>query len=290
MKRFRIVMLAGALVLLLAPAGTAVSGPLAVSGGVATDPAGDSGAGADIVAVRVASKLGTLTFDVTIAGRPNGALEGEAIRIGLDVDNDATTGNSRGLDVLFERLTRGGEGRAAAYSWNNATKTWDADPSLGAAFRINWNVTASPSPNAYRFIIRRSLVRIGSAFSFAALSEKESSPDIDFAPDSSAYVVRDTSAPVVKALRSIGKRGAVAKLKYKVSDDTGKSVEAIAVFRGTKVIARLPGELGEALGRVYHFKWRVPRKLKKGKYRFCVIAGDEAENVSRRSCAKLTIK
>ena len=281
--------LAGALLFVFA--GTAGSARQQMTGGTASDPVGDSGVfGPDITSVVSRSVLGVLAFDVTTRLPLS---TDQAVLIGLDADRNPATGASGrfpGVEYIIEIFCCESGGRVAGvYSFNPATGRFDLDPRFRELKGQQWEVT-SPEANVYRFLVTRSMLQIGSAFRFLAFGDIQGRTDSDAAPDSGTYDVPDTSAPVVKALASVGKRGTVAKLKYKVADDTGKSVEALAIFRGKKVIARLSGDLGQALNKVYHFKWRVPRTLKKGKYRFCVVSGDEAENISKRSCATLRIR
>ncbi|MDP8911082.1 MAG: hypothetical protein M3M94_03335, partial [Actinomycetota bacterium] len=278
MKTIRLATLAGAVILLLAFAGGASSARQMMTGGTATDPV-DAIYAPDITTVVAGSRLGVLTFDVTTR-LPLGT--GQAVVISLDVDRNAATGATGrfpGAENLIELYCCENGGRVAGvYSFDAAAGKFNLDPKFRDVKGRQWEVT-STSANVYRFQVVRSMLGIGSAFKFLVFSDIEGVNESDSAPDTGTFDVPDTSAPVVRALASVAKRGAIAKLKYTVSDDTGKSVELMGVFRGKKIIARLPGELGEALGRVYHFKWRVPKKLKKAKYRFCVVSADEAENI-----------
>jgi len=103
---------------------------------------------------------------------------------------------------------------------------------------------------------------------------------------------RDTTAPTVRALPSTGRRGSLVHLRYRVTDDGGKSSEQLTVLRARKVLARLRSPMHEAVpGRVlYNFAtWRVPGSVRRGLLRFCVTASDAAGNRSRPSCAVLRI-
>jgi len=103
---------------------------------------------------------------------------------------------------------------------------------------------------------------------------------------------RDTTAPRVRALPSTGRRGGPARLRYRVTDDGGRSAEQVTVFRARKALARLRSPVHPAVpGRaLYNFvTWRVPGGLRGGRLRFCVTAADAAGNRSRASCAALRI-
>ncbi|MDQ5821317.1 MAG: hypothetical protein M3540_07755 [Actinomycetota bacterium] len=101
----------------------------------------------------------------------------------------------------------------------------------------------------------------------------------------------DQAAPRVTALASTGKRGNAARLRYRVSDNSGKSREHVTVYRGGKRLAtiRSPLDAAEAAALFYYVRWKVPRSLTPGKLRFCVQAWDAAGNRSKTSCASLRI-
>ena len=290
MKRKLLGLLCFAAVVLTA-AGGALSARVLSTGGTVADRAGDSGRAPDVAQMIVGSKLGLIIVDVTVQGRPSGLANGEAILVGLDADNNPATGSPRGLEFLIERTTESSQAIARFYRWNATTRSYASDPSFGSSFRRDWDIVASPLPNTSRFLVRRTLLDIGSAFGVLAITDTTAAPDTDAVPEIGTLSVPDTEKPVLKALATVGNRGAVAKLTYKVSDDSGKSTESITVFRGTKALASLPGVLGPALGKTYHFRWKVPKSVRKGtKLRFCVTSADEAGNRSGPSCAALKIR
>lgn len=101
---------------------------------------------------------------------------------------------------------------------------------------------------------------------------------------------RDTTAPVVRALPSAGKPGSVIRLRYTVSDDSGKTADTIAVYRRTSLLMRGQTKLGPAVrGKVYYVRWSAPAAAK-GPLRFCVSAADAAGNRSAPSCAAITLR
>ena len=99
----------------------------------------------------------------------------------------------------------------------------------------------------------------------------------------------DRVPPNLKALDSRGKSGKKAKLRYRVSDDSGESRERLQVFRHGDVIADITTVFGESTGGPYFVVWKVPRSVK-GKLRFCIVSQDRAGNNSAPSCADLKIK
>lgn len=213
--------------------------------------------------------------------------------LGLDTDRNPATGHPstyRGADFTIEiYCCENGQRTAGIYRWTPATGTFELDRNFFAVKGREWDVV-SVQPNQYRFAVERSLLRIGSAFRFFALGVAGSSATMDFAPDAGAYDLPDTEKPAVKALASVVKRGTLGKLRYRVSDDSGRSVESITVYRRKTAIARLPGQLGDSLGETYYLAWKVRKALKKGSYRFCVSSADEAGNRARPSCAALKVR
>jgi hypothetical protein len=101
----------------------------------------------------------------------------------------------------------------------------------------------------------------------------------------------DRVAPRVKALASKGKRGRVARLRYTVFDDRGRTREVVRIYgrRGRLLGTKRRILTATARGRVYFVRWKVPRKSQR-RLRFCVRAWDAAGNRSRLSCAQLRLR
>ena len=101
----------------------------------------------------------------------------------------------------------------------------------------------------------------------------------------------DQQAPRITALPSTGARGAAVRLRYRVTDDSGKSREWATVYRGTRKLAVVQGRLDEADPEAlfYFLRWKAPRTLPPGTLRFCVQAADATGNTSARSCARLRL-
>jgi hypothetical protein len=107
------------------------------------------------------------------------------------------------------------------------------------------------------------------------------------------FARRDVSAPSVRALPSSGRRGRAARLRYRVSDNSGSARVSVTVYRGRRALARIRRSHTAARSRnvlFYYLAWRVPRKLAKRPLRFCVVAADPSGNkTARASCARLRI-
>lgn len=101
----------------------------------------------------------------------------------------------------------------------------------------------------------------------------------------------DQQTPRVTALPSAGARGGIVRLRYRVTDDSGKSREGATVYRGAVSLAVVRGRLDEADPEaLFHFlPWKAPRSLAAGTLRFCLQAADATGNTSVRSCARLRL-
>ncbi len=99
----------------------------------------------------------------------------------------------------------------------------------------------------------------------------------------------DTVAPVVKALASVGRRGAAARLHYRVGDASGLTRQIVIVQRGTRRVVSLRTAFLPVTARA-SVTWRVPRQLERGTLRFCIRATDKSGNTSGASCAPLRIR
>ena len=103
----------------------------------------------------------------------------------------------------------------------------------------------------------------------------------------------DHRAPTARALATSAKLGKKTKLRFRVSDNSGKARALVRVY-GTQFALyaslTMPLRTVGARGSVRSVGWRVPRTLIPGKYRFCVLATDKAGNASKTSCAKLLLK
>lgn len=101
----------------------------------------------------------------------------------------------------------------------------------------------------------------------------------------------DKKAPTTRALGSSGRRGAAAKLRFRIYDDYGVAKALTTVRRNGRVVGTASTGFGPvAYGSAYYVGWNVPASLPRGTYRFCVVAVDRAGNHSRSSCAPLTLE
>ena len=102
---------------------------------------------------------------------------------------------------------------------------------------------------------------------------------------------QDKRKPTAQALLTPGRRGAVAKLRFKIYDDKGVAKALATVKHGSTVIGRASTGYGPvAAGSIYFVGWHVPVKAAKGYYSFCVTAVDRAGNKSAQSCAPLALR
>jgi uncharacterized repeat protein (TIGR01451 family) len=102
---------------------------------------------------------------------------------------------------------------------------------------------------------------------------------------------QDKTKPVAHALLTPAKRGTVAKLRFTIADNKGVAKALTTVKHGTTVVGTASTGFGPVVsGSVYYVGWRVPAKVAKGSYSFCVTAVDRAGNKSAQSCAPLALK
>jgi hypothetical protein len=103
----------------------------------------------------------------------------------------------------------------------------------------------------------------------------------------------DARAPKAHALPLTAKLGAKAKLRFRVSDNSGKARALVRVYGSQYALyatLTMPLRKVGARGSLQAVSWRVPRAMGAGKFRFCVLATDRAGNASKTSCAKLVLK
>ena len=102
---------------------------------------------------------------------------------------------------------------------------------------------------------------------------------------------RRPSTLPIQALITSGKRGAVARLRFKIYDDQGVAKVTSTIKRGAKIVGTASTGYGPvAYGSVYFVGWKVPANAASGSYWFCVVAVDRAGNKSAQSCAPLSLK
>jgi len=103
----------------------------------------------------------------------------------------------------------------------------------------------------------------------------------------------DTRAPKARAFPQNAKLGKKAKLRFRVSDNSGKARALVRVYGPQYLLyanLTMPLKKVGKRGSVQSVAWHVPRTLVPAKYRFCVLATDKAGNASKTSCAKLVLK
>jgi hypothetical protein len=99
----------------------------------------------------------------------------------------------------------------------------------------------------------------------------------------------DTVAPRARALASAGAAGAIVRLRFVVSDNSGRTRQQVVVQAGNRVLARINRSLRpSSASQIAFVNYRLPAKAPPA-LRFCVVAWDRAGNASRKSCARLTV-
>lgn len=102
----------------------------------------------------------------------------------------------------------------------------------------------------------------------------------------------DSEPPRVRARPSAGKRGGTAKLRFTVSDNSGRAREELRVYGANYLLyATLKQPLAPVRsGVVRTVLWKVPGSLKAAsQLKFCVLAADPTGNLSTANCARLRL-
>jgi hypothetical protein len=99
----------------------------------------------------------------------------------------------------------------------------------------------------------------------------------------------DTKAPEVYVLPVKGVRGKIAKLQYRVWEDS-LTREDVAVYQGKKLLWRRSVGLHDGYdGTIHSVRWKVPAKVR-GTLRIQVRSWDEAGNASAVEWGTLTVR
>jgi hypothetical protein len=100
----------------------------------------------------------------------------------------------------------------------------------------------------------------------------------------------DQTPPRVHALRSTGEPGTTVRLLYRVTDESGRSSEKVAVRSGSRIVSQSGwAPFGPATGKLYYFEFPAPAGMS-GTYGFCVRSRDPSGNLGKPSCAALILR
>jgi secreted trypsin-like serine protease len=118
----------------------------------------------------------------------------------------------------------------------------------------------------------------------------ETAAGVATGPDRTFRAGQDEDAPAVHALPSSGAAGGLVRLRYDVDDAIGRRTrERVTVrTRAGAHVATLSTRFGRD-GVTRSVAWRAAG-VPPGRYRFCVVAHDEAGNGSKASCASLRLR
>jgi hypothetical protein len=101
---------------------------------------------------------------------------------------------------------------------------------------------------------------------------------------------KDVKAPFAYAFPATVHRGAVARLKFGVSDDSAWSKTVATIVNGSRVVATVKTKLARVTPtKPVVIRWKAPRSLPKKGVRVCVRASDAAGNRSAKNCGPLTV-
>jgi hypothetical protein len=101
-----------------------------------------------------------------------------------------------------------------------------------------------------------------------------------------AFRSPDATAPLVTAHPAYATRGKVARLRFDLFDDSGRSGAVVRVYERRSLLTTLTSPGAFAIGtRPATVRWLVPRRLHSRRISFCVVASDNSGNHSRPACA-----
>lgn len=102
---------------------------------------------------------------------------------------------------------------------------------------------------------------------------------------------KDVRAPIVYPQPAAGRRGATARIAYTVLEDSEYAKDTITLKRGRKRVATLHTKLQLVLySKPRVVSWRVPRSVRAGTLRYCVVSTDGSGNRSTPGCETLRIR
>jgi hypothetical protein len=260
------------------------------------DPTGDNQPGSpDITTVQLSNDDNQhFELRVNLANRPD-LLDGDYVNVYLDRDANTSTGCGEGVGVDYSLGVLGHTDPAPDYFLLMRCEGTVLDPRSAQG---TFSGSYEPATQTVIFRFSCSDVSRPSSFRFVIVSQTgQATATFDFAGNDTAwtYVVNpacppDVRAPHVRALPGRGLPGKKAKLRYRVSDDSGETQEVITVYRGKRRLGRNTTNWGPADPKVVYFvKFPVPKHAPH-LLRFCVRSKDRAGNRSKQACARLTIR
>jgi hypothetical protein len=122
----------------------------------------------------------------------------------------------------------------------------------------------------------------------------DSTSSLICAPKTTATLViavKDTRPPSITNMKPVTATiGRPALFRYRTGDESGTTVEVIAIYRenSRRPIATFTtkwANVGSA-----GVRWKVPTRFRPGSYVWCAVSKDPSENVSPARCARLTLR
>ena len=101
----------------------------------------------------------------------------------------------------------------------------------------------------------------------------------------------DRVAPRVRALESTGRAGTRVRLRYRVTDASGRTREWATISAAGRRLGAATAAFHAHDPDALHYVvfWRASRATGLGRYRFCVRSADAAGNVAAQSCATVKV-
>jgi hypothetical protein len=243
------------------------------------DPAGDAAGAPDVTSVTVTDDAaGLATLSVTIAAD---------LPLDDDIDVYVDSNKDNQADYYFEAY----RDTATHVGWDVEHydgKGWSTTPDSGTE-------TFSRSGNVYTWTFSQADIGGSTGFNFWIFTHHYAGEAVaarDLGPDDGAWSFvyaksqGDVQVPTSHALASHGRAGKPLHLRFSVNDDSGSVATSIVIYKGTQRVTTKTYGLQKVDGGNYWAPWTSARR---GTYKFCVTAKDKAGNVSKPSCAAVTV-
>ena len=252
------------------------------------DPAGDSGAAADITRVQVSnSNQGLVTFEITLANRPPVG-DDDYVLVALDTDRDRGTGDGSGMDFGLQYT---GDGGGAVFRWNGSAFV----PTAASSFR--WFVH-----DAVIFSINQAQLGDTPHFSFYGAAGLQSAREtFDVIPDGDELAEYVVDLPLLLQQFSVTPRtpraGRPIEARMTVRTNTTRgTVRCRATAGGRPVRGRgrwfsvisVPGPGTQAatdIRAILSCDWSVPKTAKGKRFVGTISATNDGVTLTRRVSA-----
>jgi hypothetical protein len=137
----------------------------------------------------------------------------------------------------------------------------------------------------------RVLASLGDAGSSADDLTRAATAAVKKLAAANALASKDIRAPIVYPQPATGRRGSTARIAYTVLEDSEYAQDRITLKRGRTLVATLHTKLARVLySKPRSVTWKVPRSVRAGTLRYCVVSTDGSGNRSVATCETLRVR